>query len=218
MPNYLIKDIARFSEVLVQLDISDFIVADGLYTLNDLFLQIESNKAKDEILKKLTYHILYNQVNGRFINDESLDMKNLKEVKLNSILRDTNASRIKESLSNLNPKWRLPLTILSSTSFFLLLTSFTICAVVLFYSLKIHPEIFIITMSLFSISLLLFFAILPNVLLILLFPNIFGRKNFIDIKSFNDLISEMQKLNYQYYVEENYEKLKRELFSLYGPF
>lgn len=212
--NYLIKDKQRFIEALRMLHIEEYIQAKALHTLDDLFIQIESNTMKMDILERISY---------RLICDHLMNFKQSgNEIKLGSpidfVFKTKNARLVNSKISKINNSWKLPSTVLTTKSFLMSAAVFLILCGVVFLFIKIYPEFFIVTFDVLSISFLLLILVIPELLLRFLLPGIFGVEKFINVKTIDDLTNELHRLNKNDYLLNNYQRMREEIFNLYGPF
>jgi hypothetical protein len=204
--DYLIKDKNRFFAVLQRLRIVDFIEFEKVSTISDLFVQIENSQMKQNILKIMSLNLIENTILG-FLNKESIDAADLTQ-------ETTNGLKAFGSQTG----WRMPLKIITTRSFFISLIVFICWAITIFIIFKKNPSLFIVTFDVFTISFLLLILLIPEMILRLLFPNIFGVEKFLDVKNLVDLKMNIFRLNQDLFYHDNYRKIKDGILRLYGPF
>src|SRR5690606_26119455 len=149
-------------------------------------------------------------------NGNTDGIKNESEVSL--IFKCKRANEITKYLSRINKKWKLPTTVITSKSFLWLVIVFVLWGIVVFSFFKMNPEFFIVTFDVLSLSFLLLIMLLPELLLRFLFPRIFGVEKYINVKTFGDLVGELNRLNQFDYLSDNYGRIREDMFNLYGPF
>lgn len=219
MGNYLIRDKKRFIDALRQLRILEYVNTEELQTLDDLFGQIDRSTLKEDILIKLQFYLILNLLVkslpvkiGNELDDIKLDFK------LDLVFGTDNAKKIKDYLYASNLNWKMPTSILKTSSFFLSLVVFASWVFAIFSFCILFPDIFIVTFNIFSISVLMLILIIPEIILRFLLPDKFGVEIFINIETLRDLLLDLNRINRHDYLKDSCTRMKDEMHILYGPF
>lgn len=180
--NYLISDKQKFIEALEQLHILEHLDVDRIKTIDDMFFQIEDNHLKEHLLKTVIDYLIRNSL-MKFLykeNGSTDGVKNASEI--GSLFKGKTANKIKKDLSRINSRWKLPTTLITSKSLFWSVIVFVLWGIIVFSFLRMHPEFFIVTFDILSITFFLLIMILPELLLRFLLPGIFGVEKFINVR------------------------------------